>query len=278
MPDSSSYQTSTPIEKITKRAEIWSLKNLGAIIEFEWQAFLYLRNIILGQLFVEPIVYITLLAAGLQGMNNTIEYKGILISYMTYAFPGILAIQTIRTLSRVLVRASVDRRWGILSLKLLYGTGPLAYVLGMSLIPLVAFLLQALISLPLVWLLGAKFTLPAVVFTLFAGIVATGFWCSVGLIAATALRNENQRDLVLSVALLPLMFAAPTFISLSTAPLYLKIIAAINPLSYQVTAMRNPLVGDYFSWALLVSIVLTVVAVFAAAWIVKRMKLVVSQA
>ena len=83
------------------RHSSWSLAKLQIVVEFEIKAFSNSIGGIIGQLIVEPVAYIALLAAGLEGWNAFINTSGeTRISYLTFAFPGILAIQLIRIFAR----------------------------------------------------------------------------------------------------------------------------------------------------------------------------------
>ena len=247
------------------------LRRLGAVVEFEVRAFFVYRGVVLVQLFVEPLAYLALLAAGLQGLNQAVELSpGRSVAYLSYAFPGVLALQVIRTLGKMLARATVERRWGLMGMKFVLGTHPVAYVLGMLVVPVLAFVTQALVSAPLGVMLGARFTLGGLVGAVFWGAVAVTFWCGLALIVTAAVRSYEQRDLIITLTLLPLTFAAPTFYPLETAPPYLQILASVNPVTYQVTAMRSALLGNAFLPTALWTLGLSLLVVFLSVIVVSK--------
>nr|WP_277348190.1 ABC transporter permease [Bifidobacterium sp. DSM 109957] len=85
------------------------------------------------------------------------------------------------------------------------------------------------------------------------------FWSCFGYSLTGLIKDYQTRDLVLSVLLLPLTFSAPVFYSLDAAPVFLKIIGAVNPLTYQVVFVRD-LMGGTVNW---VALAVTVVCLLA---------------
>jgi ABC-type multidrug transport system permease subunit len=250
---------------------------LPVVIAFEARAFLYSKALVAGQLIVEPLAYLAFLAAGLQGWNTQVEIGTDSISYLTFVFPGVLALQAVRSLGRMIARATVDRRWGLLALKLLFGTHPFAYVLGMVIIPMLAFAAQALVSAPFAILLGAQITASGLLGATLTGMLAVTFWSATALLVTTGISSYQQRDLIMALTLLPLTFAAPTFYPLASAPTYLQALSWINPLTYQVTAMRDALLGNPFSSATAITLLLSLFSVVLATFVVSRAELLPSE-
>lgn len=253
------------------------LKRLPVVVAFEARAFFYSKAMVIGQLLVEPLAYLVFLAAGLQGWGSRVDLGSNSVNYLTFVFPGVLALQAVRSLGRMIARATVDRRWGLLGLKLLFGTHPFAYAAGMAVVPMVAFIAQALVSAPFALLLGARFSGGGFVAAVAMGAVAVVFWCSIALLVTAGIANYQQRDLVMALTLLPLTFAAPTFYPLASAPAYLQALSYVNPLTYQVTAMRELLLGHPVTYAVPLSFLLSFVSLVAATYIVGRAELLPSE-
>lgn len=53
------------------------------------------------------------------------------------------------------------------------------------------------------------------------------------------IKDYKQRDFVMNTLMLPVLFAAPLFYSLENAPVFLRLLSQINPLTYQLEAMRT---------------------------------------
>jgi len=254
----------------------WSLARFGVIAEFELKALWATKSTLVGQLFVEPLVYTALLAAGLQGLTgSSVGADG--LTYLTFAFPGILGLQAIRLFARSVYRSTVDRRWGLLALKRLAGVGPLGYVLAMTVAPIAAFVVQALVATPVAILLDAEVSFGRWVGTVVLGAAFLFFWTGFAIALTAYIRNYEQRDLVISLSLLPLTFSAPVFYSLDDLPRYMQIVGYVNPLSYQVIAMRSTFVGHTEPAALLVALLTSVLLVVVATLSVARGELLGSE-
>ena len=68
----------------------------------------------------------------------------------------------------------------------------------------------------------------------------------------------------MDILLVPILFAAPLFYSFDNAPFILKYISRINPLTYQVDAMRAIAFGIPDFTTICIVLVFTVVAYFFA--------------
>jgi ABC-2 type transport system permease protein len=244
---------------------MWSLRGLAVVAEFELCAFWGMKSTLISSLLVQPVVYLVLLTGGLESLiDPDVSFAG--GNYLTYVFPGLLALQAVREFSGAIYRTTAERRWGQLALKRLAGVGPLGYVLGLTPPLIIAFLVEAVVSTPLALVLDAKMTLQGWLTTILLGSVLLIFWAALALLMTSLIRNYQQRDVVLGLLMLPLMFSAPVFFVLEDAPRYLQAIAVVNPLTYQVIAMRNAFNGE-LRWSILAVALLCTVAVVAAATI-----------
>lgn len=208
-------------------------RNFLLVAEFEFRAMFNDKPGLL-RLIIEPLAYLFFLAAGLQGIVGMNQKD-----YISFVFPGVAALQLLRLFMHSIYRLTIDRRWGLQAIKMIAGTTSLAYVLGMSMVPICLFIIQAGITYPLALMLGAKFSLLGVLFLLVVGIVATFFWNALAIACTYYFKKYSQRDLFIQFLFLPLSLSSPIFYSLEKAPAYLKMISHFNPLSYQVLAMRE---------------------------------------
>ena len=86
------------------------------------------------------------------------------------------------------------------------------------------------------------------------------FWASILICVALLINNYKQRDFVMDTLLVPILFAAPLFYSFDNAPIILKCISRMNPLTYQVDAMRAIAFGIPDFTTICIVLVFTVVA------------------
>ncbi len=247
----------------------WSLARFMPVMELELIAFWQLKSGLIVDLLVGPIVYFALFAAGVGGViSSAVNGDGnagtSASDYLNFVVPGFLVLQGFNTFSRSIFRATIDRRWGLLALKRLLGTGGLAYVLAMMVVPIINFLAKSVAITIIALILGVRMQpLPFLGAILLTCVLLT-FWTTLAILITAWISNYEQRDIMMGLLILPMTFGAPVFYSLDTAPRYLQIIAFCNPLSYQVMAVRNVYNGENPGWWLIATLGATAAIVIAA--------------
>ena len=170
---------------------------------------------------------------------------------------GVVGIQCVGMMSQVIYRWTLERKWALGSLKLSSGVPQLGYYLGMLLVPLLSLLVRASVALLVVATI-CSFTLRVDPVALAAGVALCGlFWSALGCVLTALITSYQTRDFVVSLALTPLMFSAPTLYSLDQAPAFLRAISAANPLTYQLALLRSVAAGSWPSDQLLVVLAMT---------------------
>jgi len=212
-------------------------RNFILICEFEWLA-LWNDKAGLLRLFLDPLAYLLFLGAGLNALITISEGQQT-TNYISFVYPGIVALQILRMFTHAIYRLTIDRRWGLQALKIAAGTGYLGYILGMTFIPIILLAAQMFVSYPIALFLGLSFSLKGFFSLLFVGSIMTLFWSFLAINLTFWIKNYSQRDLVLTCLFTPLFLSAPIFYSFERAPVYLQIISSLNPLTYQVEAMRS---------------------------------------
>lgn len=223
------------------------LKNYLVIFESEWQVLWNSKASMIGQFIVEPIAYAALLGGGLQGWIGEVEISSQLkVPYLVFAYAGILCGQMIRVFGQSVYRLTVERRWGLYALKRMGGVGVVEYLLGIATIPVFVFFIQSFMILPIVFLLGGGFAFINLMLMFLFCFPLLMFWICLGTLFTMLIKNYQQRDLVIRLSLLPMMFGAPLFYPMHSMPSFLKKITLLNPVTYQVTALRNVLFFQEF--------------------------------
>jgi len=243
----------------------WSLARFVPVTELELIAFWQLKSGLIVDLVVGPVVYLALFAAGIGGViSSAINGDGNASDYLDFVVPGFLVLQGFNTFSRSIYRATIDRRWGLLALKRLLGTGGLAYVLAMMVVPIINFLAKSVAITTIALILGVRMQLLPFLGAILLTCVLLTFWTTLAILITARISNYEQRDIMMGLLILPMTFGAPIFYSLDAAPRYLQIIAFCNPLSYQVMAVRNIYNGENPGWWLVAALGATVAIVVAA--------------
>lgn len=239
------------------------IHGLWVIISNELKALKSNKQIIYSGLF-SPILYFLFYSFGIQSTFGNIEFHGTKVSFLAYSMIGIFAMSLFREMYQCVYRMVTDKRWGILSLKLLNGVYPPLYILGISTFPVIGVMLQVVIVYLLFILCGGVLPVTRFLWILCFLLVCIIFWASLLMCIALLINDYKQRDFVMNTLLLPVLFAAPLFYSLDQAPLFLRVLSRINPLTYQLEAMRSIAFGAS-GWKDIVLVICLAAVMFAAA-------------
>lgn len=246
---------------------------LKAVLLVEIQALKNNKQIIYSSL-LQPMLYFFFFAIGLDSTFGKIFFKGTEVDFATYSVIGIIGIMMYTQLNQAVYRTVLDRKWGLLTLKFLSGVNPIQYILGKSFFPLVSMCIQTTVLLISSYVSGVTFNFNEIIGLSVLVFICTLFWSILGIVISLGINSYKRRDFVLQVALVPITFAAPTFFSLENAPFILKAIALLNPLTYQITAMREMIFnGNIYSFTMVVTICLTILILFIGWYISKHIKL-----
>ena len=144
-----------------------------------------------------------------------------LVGFLTI---GVIGIQYVRMMTQVIYRWTLERKWSLGGLKLSSGVPRLGYYAG-------------------------------------GGMLLCGlFWSALGCVLTAIIRSYRTRDFVVAMMLTPLMFSAPTLYSLDQV-VFLRAVARLNPLTYQLHFLRSAANGEWVTSGLLVVLSLTLIMV-----------------
>lgn len=187
-------------------------------------------------LMVSPLCYFLLLAVGMaSAVGGGAEY-------LRFVLPGVAAMQASSGLNRVVARLVAERRWGLAALKLHSGVPGSAYLLGSFAPHLLIVAAQAGVLGLVAAALGAA-RLVEIPLLVLLSLPAALFWTGFGYCLTAVIKSYQTRDLVLSVIVLPVSFAAPVFYDLAAAPTALRALGTVNPMTYLVELARDGLAG-----------------------------------
>ena len=151
-----------------------------------------------------------------------------------------------------------------------------SYTLSKSFYALVGINIQ----IPIL-LLFTKFTNKISVLNLIVGyfiiIIITLFWVNLGILIAIKIPNYKIRDLIVNVLLLPIYFSAPAYYVLSDVGGTIKMIAYLNPLTYQLAGLREAMLFLNFNKDVLILILMTLIISIINFLIIRNVKFVRSE-
>lgn len=117
------------------------VKGLISIIKVEFYALKSNMQIIYKS-FITPFLYFVFYVLTLGTMIKEVVYEQVTMSYLNYAFAGIIAIIIFKEMFTCVYRVIIDRRSKLLNYKLYMGVNPIFYFLGMSFIPIFSMIIE----------------------------------------------------------------------------------------------------------------------------------------
>jgi ABC-2 type transport system permease protein len=191
----------------------------------------------LGQM-ITPSLYLALFVTALSGNIPYMAYGGREVPYVLYVLPGIVAIQMLYTFPYVASVVFNDRRFGLIRSFFIARGKPHMYLLGKLLAEGFVLLLTLLLLIGMCALItGYLPSAYSALLLIAVGLPTFVFWLSLGTMLGLVLRRETTRAAVFTLLNLPLIFTAPVFYDVGTT--WLRYVSSINPLTYQVMALRE---------------------------------------
>ena len=166
------------------------------------------------------------------------------ISYMDFMTPGILAQSVLFIAIFYGIAVIWERDLGIVH-KMLASPAPrAALVLGKALSASERGLSQAVIVYLLALLIGVhiNWTLPAVLAVVLVVILGSALFSTFSLIIACLVRTRERFMGIGQLLTMPLFFASNAIYPVSIMPSWLQAISEVNPLTYEVDALRSLMV------------------------------------
>ncbi|MCL4395148.1 MAG: ABC transporter permease [Chloroflexi bacterium] len=163
------------------------------------------------------------------------------LSYLDFMTPGILAQSVLFVAIFYGIAVIWERDLGILHKFLVSPTPRIALVLGKALSAGVRGLSQALIIFLLALVMGVNIRWNPfdMVGVLLAVILGAAFFSTLSLILASFLKTRERFMGIGQVLTMPLFFASNAIYPTAIMPVWLQAVAHVNPLSYEVDALRG---------------------------------------
>ncbi len=201
-----------------------------------------------------PLMWLLLVGTGF----NAIARVGGGISYQEFVYPGIVVMAALFGATLMAISTVYDREFGVLRLMLASPAGVPAVLTGRALAAAIVGMLQGGIVLalaPLVLTVSFRQMAAALGALALSSVVSS----VLGLLVAARLRSVENFAGVINVVLFPLLFASGALYPTGGMPPALRLLAQINPVTYQVDLMRHAL-GQTAEFALTTDILILIAA------------------
>lgn len=211
---------------------------------------------------VRPLMWLLLVGTGF----NAIARVGGGVSYQEFVYPGIVVMAALFGAMLMAISTVYDREFGVLRLMLASPAGVPAVLTGRAVAAAIVGFLQGAVVLalaPLVLTVSLRGMAAALGALALASIVSS----VLGLLVAARLRSVENFAGVINVVLFPLLFVSGALYPTGGMPPALRLLAEINPVTYQVDLMRHAF-GQPAEFGVVTDVVVLVAAavvVFAVA-------------
>jgi len=227
------------------------LYGLGLLIKYETKAFFENKGSVLS-LLLTPILFFVFISTGISRMT-------------VYLVLG--------QMSQTIYRTTIDKKYGLLALKLLSGIKPFYYVIGMSTYAMLGLSVQMFALIILANFFGIHYSLMKIGVMIVIIILTLLFWSALAVAITLRISNYQVRDNILSFVITPLSFTAPVFYVLDYAPLWMKWLAKINPVTYQLGALRQGVMLNQYFQSIIILLVFALAATALSSNLVAKSKL-----
>jgi ABC-2 type transport system permease protein len=163
------------------------------------------------------------------------------VPYLDFMAPGILAQSVLFVAIFYGIGIIWERDLGIVHKFLVSPTPRSALVLGKALSAGVRSVSQAVIIYALALLLGVKMNwrVPALIGVLFTVVLGAALFSTISLIIASLVKTRERFMGMGQVLTMPLFFASNAIYPIAMMPAWLQFISHVNPLTYEVDALRD---------------------------------------
>jgi ABC-2 type transport system permease protein len=218
----------------------------------------------------QPLIWLAIVGVGLGSAFAVVNG----IPYLTFMAPGIIGMTILFSSIFAGINVIWDKQFGFLKEILVAPVSRVGIVLGKIFGSATISMLTAFIILVVIIGVGiiplSEITVLGVVEAIIFMILIAMVFVSIGLIIASYVNNMEGFQVIINFLILPLFFLSGALFPLTDAPIWMKGLAAIDPLQYGVDGMRGALIhgGVYpiyidFIVVLAVAIGLIVVADYA---------------
>jgi ABC-2 type transport system permease protein len=191
----------------------------------------------------QPFIWLAIFGVGLSSAFSVISG----VSYLAFMVPGIMGMTLL--FSSVFAGVSViwDRQFGFLKEILVAPVSRVGIVLGKIAGSTTVAMVTALSILVVVVIFGVipigSLTVIGVLEAIFFMLLTSATFVAIGLIIASYVNNMEGFQVLVNFLIFPLFFLSGAIFPLTDAPIWLKALSTIDPLTYAVDGMRGALIN-----------------------------------
>jgi len=183
-----------------------------------------------------PLLFLVIFGAGLKNSMGSLAPG---VDFLQFMYPGIIAMSVLMTAFMGGMSVVWDREFGFLKEVLVAPLSRSGVALGKTLGGATVAMLQGILLLVLAPIVGADLTpllvLKLIPLMLLLAVTVSAF----GILIASRIQSMQTFPMVMQVVVFPLVFLSGVFFPVSNVPVWLEVMAKINPVTYGVDAIRQ---------------------------------------
>jgi ABC-2 type transport system permease protein len=180
------------------------------------------------------------------GLGSSIEARTG-VNYQEFIFPGIICQTLLFTSMFMGISVIWDRQFGFLKEILVAPISRVSIFTGKMLGVSIDYMIQGMIVFSLGFIIGIKITLPMVMIVVPLMLLITlGFVC-IGLTLASFMNSLESYGTIMTFVNLPMFFLSGALFPVNNLPSWLQWAVYINPLYYDVEAMRTVILSSIYT-------------------------------
>ena len=212
-----------------------------AVVVREFLRFARQRGRLLST-FARPLLWLIVIGSGFERVVPT---EGT-VSYKQFLLPGIYGMVLLFSTMLSALATVHDREFGPIRMLLVAPLPRGVAVLAKTLSSALLGVFQAVVLLPLIWILGLRPSLTSLLEFLGTLVIAALALSSLGMLLASRLRSIENFAGVMNFLMFPMFFLSSALYPASSLPGFLQPLVRADPLTYGIDLMRHPLLHGLY--------------------------------
>lgn len=185
----------------------------------------------------QPLLFLFVFGAGLSpAMSGLAEGN---LKFEQFMFPGILAMAVLFTAIFAAVSIVWDREFGFLKEVMVAPVSRVAVALGKLAGGSTVAMFQGSLVLLFAPLLGIKLTLDQALILIGLMLLLAVVMSALGILVAARQRSMEGFQVIMNFIMLPMFFLSGAFFPLNGVPIWMELLAKVNPVTYGVDPLRQ---------------------------------------
>ena len=192
--------------------------------------------------FARPLLWLIVIGAGFEKLVPT---QGT-VSYKQFLLPGLYGMVVLFSTMLSALATVHDREFGPIRMLLIAPLPRSVAVIAKTISSALLGVIQAVLLLPLIWILGLRPSVGAVLELLGAIALASFALGSLGMVIASRLRSIENFAGIMNFLMFPMFFLSSALYPAQSLPGFLQPFVRADPLTYGIDLMRHPLLHGLY--------------------------------